>query len=137
MLYVLAPFLGWFFSGVTKFLINYLRYGSISMAKSRMGNGGFPSTHASIMSTTTTLIGWEVGIMTPIFGLAIAVTYIVIIDATGLRRHVGYHAEALNKSNQTLNLRESMGHTKAEVAGGIALGMLLGSLLFLVAENLN
>lgn len=133
MLYVLAPFLGWFFSGVTKFLINYLCFGS-SIAKSRMGNGGFPSTHASIMSTTTTLIGWEEGFMTPVFGLAIAVTYIVIIDATGLRRHVGYHAEALNKSNQTLNLRERMGHTRVEVAGGIALGILLGSLLYWIAK---
>lgn len=136
MLYVLAPFVGWFCSGVIKYLINYLRYGG-SAAKSRMGNGGFPSTHASVMSTTAVLIGWEQGFLTPIFGLAVAVTYIIIIDATGLRRHVGYHAAALNKSDPGLKLRESMGHTQFEAIGGVVLGILLGSLLYGINELLQ
>jgi acid phosphatase family membrane protein YuiD len=129
MLYAIAPFIGWLLSGVTKFALNALRYGT-SEARRRMGNGGFPSTHACIMSTTTTMIGWSEGITSPMFGLAVAVTYIVLIDATGLRRHVGYHAAALNKTDSSLKLRESMGHTRIEAVGGLALGALAGSLLY-------
>lgn len=137
MIYILAPFIGWFIAGVLKFIINYIRFGD---AKSRIGNGGFPSNHTTIMTTIVMLIGFKEGFFTPIFGLGVAVTYIVIIDATGLRRHVGRHAERLNRisesstyiSEQTKKLRESMGHTPFEVLGGICLGTLIGYALSLV-----
>jgi acid phosphatase family membrane protein YuiD len=127
MLYFLAPFIGWLVSGCTKFAVNYLRYGK--EARARIGNGGFPSTHTTIMTTTTILIGWNEGFTSALFGLGVAITYIVIIDATGLRRSVGRHAAALNKLDDEANHRESMGHTKLEVLGGICLGGIVGTLL--------
>jgi uncharacterized protein len=135
-MYFLAPFIGWFIAGVTKFFVNYVRFGN--EAKERIGNGGFPSNHTTIMTTITMLIGFQEGFFSPLFGLGVAVTYIVIIDATGLRRNVGYHAERINRlieTNQTeeikKKLRESMGHTKIEILGGLVLGSLIGYCLSL------
>ncbi len=128
MLYIFAPFIGWLLSGTIKFIINYIRFGR--EAKERVGNGGFPSTHTCVMTTTISLIGWNEGFFSPLFGLGLAVTYIVIIDAIGLRRAVGKHAESLNKLNSEWKHRVSMGHSKIEVLGGILLGFIIGSLLY-------
>ncbi|MFD3447562.1 divergent PAP2 family protein [Microbacteriaceae bacterium 4G12] len=129
-MYALAPFIGWFIAGVTKYLVNHFRYGN---AKERIGNGGFPSNHTTIMTTTVMLIGFHEGFLSPIFGLGVAVTYIVIIDALGLRRHVGRHAERINQLQPEHNsLRESMGHTRVEVLGGLVLGTIVGYVLSLL-----
>lgn len=134
MAYFLAPFIGWLVSGTVKFVINYLRFGS--EAKQRVGNGGFPSTHTTVMTTTVMLIGLNEGFFSPVFGLGVAVTFIVIIDATGLRRAVGYHAERLNRlhaaspaDREVKPLRESMGHTRTEILGGLVLGCLVAFML--------
>lgn len=130
MIYIITPFIGWFLSGCIKFAINYLRFGK--EAKKLIGNGGFPSTHTTIMTSTLSLIGWMEGFTSAIFGLGVAITYIVIIDATGLRRVVGKHAAALNRMGQFGEFRERMGHTKIEVCGGIILGSLIGTLLYFI-----
>jgi acid phosphatase family membrane protein YuiD len=138
MPYFLAPFIGWFVSGTVKFFINTIRFGS--EAKKRMGNGGFPSTHTTTMVTPTMLIGLREGFFSPVFGLAVAVTFIVILDATGLRFAVGKQATLINRlmertkdSDETVEpLRESMGHTWYEVVGGIVLGTLVALGLNLV-----
>lgn len=86
-MYFIAPFVGWLVSGIVKFIINYIRFGKD--ARNRIGNGGFPSTHTTVMTTTTALIGINEGYSSAVFGLAAAITFIIIIDATGIRRAVG------------------------------------------------
>lgn len=89
------------------------------------------------MTTTAMLIGLNEGFFSPIFGLAVAITYIVIIDATGLRMHVGKQAVLLNRVAENMmkpeesgvKMRESMGHTRFEVIGGLVLGTVLGTVL--------
>lgn len=128
MYYFLAPVIAWFVAGIMKFAINYFRFGK--EAGQRIGNGGFPSNHTTIVTTTTMLIGYNEGFTSPVFGLGIAVIMIVVIDATGLRRHVGYHAASLNQLiKESKKHRESMGHTRVEVLGGLVLGCLLGYVL--------
>lgn len=128
-LYPAIPFAAWLCSGTIKYMINRVRFGA--QAKEHIGNGGFPSTHTSVVSSIAMLIGFEQGFATPLFGLAAAVTYIVMIDAVGLRRAVGEHARrinALSQSNeeeQRSRLREKQGHTRPEVIGGLAVGTLL------------
>lgn len=122
-MYVAAPFLAWLIAGVLKYIINHIRYDN---ARERIGNGGFPSNHTTIMTTTVMLIGIEEGFTSSGFGLGAAITFIVIIDATGLRRHVGYHAKAINGMTvSSEKLRESMGHKPLEIVGGLVLGTLL------------
>jgi len=123
-MYFVAPFVAWLIAGMMKYMINHFRYGN---ARERVGNGGFPSNHTTIVTTTTMMIGWKEGFSSPIFGLGIAVTFIVIIDAMGLRRYVGLHARHINELRPDgSKLRESVGHNAVEVGGGLVLGTLLG-----------
>jgi uncharacterized protein len=130
LLYPALPFIAWLVSGTLKYAVNRTRHGR--EARKLIGNGGFPSTHTSVVSSVTMLIGFDQGWGTPLFGLAIAVTYIVMIDAVGIRRAVGENAKRINAltieiaATNEAGLRERQGHTRLEVLGGLAVGTLLG-----------
>jgi acid phosphatase family membrane protein YuiD len=130
--YFIAPIIGWFASGTIKYIINYFRYGG--KAKEHIGTGGFPSTHTTVITSPTVLIGLKEGFTSPIFGLAVAVMIIVIMNATSLRREVGKHAEILNKiinkersntDNSFIKQREKIGHSLVEISGGLVLGVVI------------
>lgn len=123
MKYVLTPFVAWAAAGSLKFLINYIRFGK--SATGLIGYGGFPSTHTTVLSSTVFLAGLTEGFDTPLFSLGLAVLIVLVIDAHGLRRKVGEQAGLLNKIYPGANLRERMGHSWAEIAGGLALGGLI------------
>jgi acid phosphatase family membrane protein YuiD len=95
--YVLTPFLAWLVAGILKFLINSFK--ARRLAFDLIGYGGLPSNHSAIVSSMATLIALKEGINTPAFGVAIALAFIVILDASSLRRQVGKHAAAINKLN--------------------------------------
>lgn len=130
LMYPAMPFIAWFVSGTLKYAVNRVRHGR--NARKLIGNGGFPSTHTSVVSSVAMLIGFDQGWGTPLFGLAVAVTYIVMIDAVGLRRAVGETAKRINAltletaASSGVRLRERQGHTRLEVLGGLAVGTLLG-----------
>lgn len=129
MKYILLPFAAWITAGSLKFAINFMRNGK--KAKDLIGYGGFPSTHTTILSSCVFLLGFSEGFTTPIFNLALGVLLINIIDAHGLRRHVGLHAKEINKAHNA-NLRERMGHSYFEILGGMVLGAVLGYAAYLV-----
>ena len=136
-LYALVPFAAWCVSGTVKYAVNSVRFGR--EARSLAGNGGFPSTHTAVVSSITMLIGMTGGWNTPLFGLAVAFAYIVMIDALGIRRAVGEHARRINRlaahgpNSQEHRLRERQGHTRLEVLGGLAVGTLVAWIFFLLA----
>jgi acid phosphatase family membrane protein YuiD len=125
-LFAFIPAIAWVVSGCVKFAVNSYKYGK--EAGRHVGNGGFPSTHTSVISSVTMLIGFVNGWNTPLFGLSIAVMMIVIIDALGVRRAVGENSRWINllsardKSNEQSELREKQGHTKIEIIGGLCVG---------------
>lgn len=124
--YVLTPFLAWLLAGMLKFAINSIR--AKRLAFDLIGYGGLPSNHSAIVASMATLIALRVGIDTPVFGVAVTLAFIVILDATSLRRQVGKHAVAINRlssleNNHPDSLRERMGHTRLEVVAGILVGM--------------
>lgn len=135
--YIILPFLGWILSGTIKYLLNYYRYGRRE-ANQRIGNGGFPSTHTTIISTLLAYIIFTHGLNDPVTGLGCAVLIITIIDATGIRRAVGRHAQVLNNLSltNTTKLRESQGHNWFEVLGGGTLGFITGWLAYLIQKTL-
>ncbi|TBL72446.1 divergent PAP2 family protein [Paenibacillus thalictri] len=130
LLYPALPFIAWLVSGTLKYAVNRMLHGQD--ARKLIGNGGFPSTHTSVVSSVAMLIGFHEGWGTPMFGLAVALTYIVMIDAVGIRRAVGDNAKRLNKLTREIAgasepaLRERQGHTRPEVLGGLGVGTLLG-----------
>ncbi|WP_282937767.1 divergent PAP2 family protein [Paenibacillus sp. RC67] len=130
LLYPVLPFIAWVVSGTLKYAVNRIRHGH--EARRLIGNGGFPSTHTSVVSSVTMLIGFDQGFGTPMFGLGVALTYIVMIDAVGIRRAVGDNAKWINRLTREnaamveAGLRERQGHTRLELLGGLAVGTLLG-----------
>ncbi|MDT7521973.1 divergent PAP2 family protein [Rhodoferax sp. TBRC 17198] len=129
--YALTPFLAWLVAGVSKFIINSIK--AKQLAFGLVGYGGLPSNHSAIVSSMAALIALKEGIGHPAFGVAITLAFIVMLDASSLRRQVGKHAEAINKiahaeaNHQTL--RERMGHTRLEIAAGIVVGILVATLM--------
>jgi uncharacterized protein len=120
--YLITPFITWFIAGLLKFII-------ISISKRKIdfnliGYGGLPSNHSAIVSSTTALIALREGIGHPAFGVALTLSFIVILDANSLRREIGKHAAAINRisADDTQMLRERMGHSKTEIFAGILVG---------------
>ena len=123
--YALTPFLAWLVAGVLKFIINSLKAGQLAFGL--IGYGGLPSNHSAIVSSVAALVAFKEGVGHPAFGVALALAFVVMLDANSLRRQVGKHAEAINRLNvntpDSLPLRERMGHTRWEIGAGIAVGI--------------
>jgi acid phosphatase family membrane protein YuiD len=134
IIYLVTPVLTWMVVGPIKFLISSVRYRR--WAFDLVGNGGFPSNHSAVVSSMATLIALREGMGHPAFGVAVTLAFIVMIDANSLRQHVGRHAVTLNRLNEGKQdyviLRERMGHTRFEIAGGILTGIGMGFLIYTV-----
>ena len=97
------------------------------------GSGGMPSSHTAFVVSLTIMIGAQVGFDTPLFAAGAAFAVIVMYDATGVRRETGRQAEVLNEILRSVfvdgkpisddELKELVGHTKVEVAGGFLVGV--------------
>ena len=93
------------------------------------------------MTSVTASIGLNVGWGSPIFALALAVTAIIVYDATGVRRQAGFHAERINEilrellhlkkleEDQVSYLREIIGHTPGEAIAGVFFGIMIAILV--------
>lgn len=122
--YIAAPIAAYVAAGALKALLHALRSGSVSLRP--QGLGGFPSTHAATASAPLFAILLHDGWSEPAAGVALAVAMLVILDALDLRRRIGTHAVAINElvraAGRETTLRERIGHTLAEVAGGLFVG---------------
>ncbi|MDG6773954.1 divergent PAP2 family protein [Thiomicrorhabdus sp. ZW0627] len=130
--YLLIPFFTWLVTGVTKFAINSIK--AKKMAFELIGYGGMPSNHSAIVSSVAALIALREGIDHPAFAVALGVAFVVMLDASSLRRQVGKQAEAINRLNREAGsdapvLRERMGHSKPEILAGILVGCLCALVL--------
>ena len=91
-----------------------------------------PSSHSALVSAVATGVGLQEGFDSPLFALSIVLTMIVTYDAAGVRRQAGEHARAINQiiaellSGQPIappHLQEVIGHSRKEVAAGVAFGI--------------
>lgn len=123
--YLILPFVSWFIAGTTKFVINSVA--AKRLAFNKIGYGGLPSNHSAIVSAIVVLIALREGIADPVFGVALTLAFIVILDAGGLRKHIASQARSLNKLSSSKQgsemLRESIGHSKLEIFAGIVVGV--------------
>ena len=96
--------------------------------------GGFPSSHSSLSTSVTLMIGFQEGFGSALFALSLAFTMIVVYDAAGVRRQAGIHAQRINELMKAFfegrplpqkELKEVLGHTPFEVIAGIILGILI------------
>ena len=131
--------IAWLLAQVLKIPIDYWRTQKLHWGLF-FSAGGMPSSHSAMMTATTLGIGLFHGFDNPLFGLAVAISMIVLYDATGVRRQAGIHAQKINTIIDELlqghpisedQLKEMLGHTPIEVAGGTILGIIVAIAVWL------
>ncbi|WP_373893163.1 divergent PAP2 family protein [Virgibacillus natechei] len=113
-------------------------------------SGGMPSSHSAAVTALTTGIGIVEGVTSIMFAVAFVFSIITMYDATGVRRHAGEQAVALNKLikdfqyfidgakdwnkkaeyEKRQELKEILGHQPIEVFFGGISGVGIAFLLF-------
>ncbi len=104
--------------------------------------GGMPSSHSALITGTAAGIGWQLGFESAAFALAATLCFIVLYDASGVRRNAGLIAARVNELPPQLwqvepeaapsapsaipallkPLKETLGHTRLEVLVGSLIG---------------
>ena len=113
-----------------KIIFNFFATGKVRFGI-MFETGGMPSSHSALITGATSGIGFQLGFDNPIFALAIALSLIVMYDASGVRKSAGVQASEINKLSKKLDpksqvdLKETLGHTKLEVIVGSFIGPLV------------
>ena len=95
-----------------------------------------PSSHTACITSLATAIGVTEGFGSATFALASVFCFIVMYDATGVRRAAGKQAAVLNKiiesDGKKINVQEKLvellGHSPIEVMVGVIVGICMGLL---------
>ena len=98
-----------------------------------IASGGMPSSHTSTVCALATAVGMVRGFNTAECAIAVIVAFIVMYDASGVRRAAGEQAKILNmimedleggnSSLMNVHLKELIGHTPLQVFAGALLGI--------------
>ena len=106
--------------------------------------GGMPSSHTSAVSALTISIAMTEGLDSSIFAICI-ISLVIMNDATNVRLETGKQAKLLNEwseifSKESLqispqNLKTMIGHSTAQVLGGLIIGLTVGSVLTLLLSS--
>lgn len=139
---LIAFVLGWFFAQTGKLI------GDLFVKKRALNlrelldcytrSGGMPSGHTASFLGLTTFLGLKTGFMSGLFVLALAMTIIVVYDAVNVRYAVGEQGKLLNiiaesdDNEETRKMKVVEGHTIPQVCVGAALGILLGSVSYML-----
>ena len=94
--------------------------------------GGMPSSHSALVTGTAAGVGWQLGFNDPGFALASTIAFIVMYDASGIRREAGNISKRVNLLPSKLwqdsfnnDLKENLGHSRLEVLVGSIIGPLV------------
>jgi uncharacterized protein len=133
---IIIPCIAWLVSQLIKVLIESIKRKRPAFDRF-FGSGGMPSSHASFISCLAMSIGLLEGFDSSDFAIAFSFAFVVMYDASGVRRAAGNQAKALNllmfKHNDDVKfgekLKEMLGHSPSEVVVGAILGIVLSILL--------
>jgi hypothetical protein len=138
--YILLAFtLGWFIAQSAKIVIALImKKGKVSfkeLVELIMKSGGMPSSHTACFTAVSLTIGFRCGFDSALFALAVAMTVIIVYDATNVRYAVGQQGKLLNKivsmsESQTAKpLKLVEGHTVPQAIVGFIIGVLVAFLV--------
>ena len=126
--------LSWAVAQFLKVLIDFWLEKKIDWHRA-FGMGGMPSSHSAFVFSLALTVGLHEGFGSTAFALAFALAVIVIYDAMGVRRETGRQGAVLNqiitevmvegKPITEQQLKELVGHSPLEVAGGLIVGMVV------------
>ena len=99
------------------------------------GSGGMPSSHSAFVMSLAIMVGATEGFDSALFAVTVVLAAIVMYDASGVRRETGIQGQVLNQILRhvfvdgqpitDVELKELVGHTRVEVAGGFLVGVLV------------
>ena len=125
----------WFSAQLIKTILTFFRFREVRLER-MFGAGGMPSSHSATVCGLTVAVGRVCSLDSPMFAISLIMAFIVMYDATGVRRAAGEQARVLNRMMQERDwigaqkaLKEFLGHTPMEVFGGAVLGIVLAYLL--------
>lgn len=127
--YMIIPLLCLLLCQLVKLIIESIKNKKLSFKRFIGGSGGIPSSHTTLITSITTLIGLDNNFKGPIFGLALVVLYIVCYDAMNLRNEVEKHSKLLNRLTNE-KLKEEIGHNFIEVLAGLFFGIIITVILY-------
>ena len=126
--------IGWFSAQALKMILCLLFNKRLDFTL-LFASGGMPSSRSASVCAMAAAIAKCHGVDTPAFAVALLFAFIVMYDASGVRRASGEHAKILNKLVQSIasnnevgmesNLKELIGHTPLEVIAGACLGVFI------------
>lgn len=131
---LMCSMLGWLIASCAKIIIGFIKEKRLDFRRI-YGSGGMPSSHSATVSSLATAVAKTDGLRSTSFAIAFMFAFIVMYDATGVRRAAGEQARILNQLVHNLaenkpvylkkNLKELIGHTPLEVVVGSLLGILI------------
>jgi len=128
----------WLIAQLLKVFLNYIFEDKFEVERF-VGSGGMPSSHTSFIMALSTAIGLKEGWDSSLYALSLGMAFIVMYDATGVRRATGKQAKLLNELVDQIfhhgelkqdKLRELVGHTPFEVIVGALLGIIVAVWMF-------
>jgi len=132
--------IGWVTAQTLKLVINLIIHRKLNF-RLLVASGGMPSSHSATVCALATAAGRTAGFGSVEFAIAFVFAFIVMYDASGVRRAAGEQAKVLNKLVRSLEvgdkdearkeLKELIGHTPLEVFAGALLGIIIG-IMFMV-----
>ena len=92
-----------------------------------------PSSHTSFVTALTAAVALNEGLSSSLFAVCVVFSFVVMYDASGVRRAAGEQAALLNRLVENFGreklevtgerLKELVGHSPLEVIAGAALGI--------------
>lgn len=138
-IYIFGPIITVILTQIIKFTIESIQNKKISLGRLFNGSGGIPSSHNALVFSLTTLVGINEGLNSPLFGISLIFSLVVMYDSMVLRMETENQAKTINqlvnnlvKGNrkQTYKiLKEEIGHKPIEVLCGIVFGIICGLVL--------
>ena len=107
--------------------------------------GGMPSSHSAGVIALSMTVGYNEGLNSIIFAVALGYAFVVMYDAAGIRRSAGKIAATMNRVMEEFyahrpsaageKLKELLGHTPLEVFMGALLGIFVSYVIhFLILQ---
>ena len=131
---LLTAILSWFIAQLFKVVLVLIKDRKLDFTR-LMGSGGMPSSHSSFTVSLAVAIGFEAGFDSIVFALSLAFSFVVMYDASGVRRAAGKQASVINMIIDALEesspvkkeekLKELLGHKPVEVFAGAVLGIII------------
>ncbi len=123
----------WVIAQVAKFFITLILNRDELSLGVLVSSGGMPSSHTATVCALTTAVVLEQGLGSTLFAICGVLSFIVMYDATGVRRSAGEQAQTLNQLITHLfdqkqipidiTVKEILGHTPLQVIIGAILGV--------------